>query len=47
VGHFVSTEKECPTIVEGHLSRAEFSCTILGLCLTLINMKKIRITTLA
>lgn len=37
--HFVSTEKECP-IVEGHLSRAEFSRKILVLCLTLSNKKK-------
>lgn len=39
VWHFVSTEKECP-IVEGHLSRAEFSRKILVLCLTLSNKKK-------
>lgn len=30
---FVSARNGCPT-VEGHLSRAEFSCIILGLCLT-------------
>lgn len=38
VWHSGGTGKGCPA-GEGHLSRAQGSCTILGLCLTLSNTK--------